>query len=410
MIVLAVNCGSSSVKCRVFDVAGDAGAAGARLFAEGSVEGIAGERVLRLRTEAGARRQEIGDDDGMAGVAPLLQALTSAPGLARIEAVGHRIVHGGARLRESALIDGAVLQAIEDVDELAPLHNRASLDGVRAARAVLGPEVPMVAVFDTAFHAALPDRAWRYAIPEELAQRNGVRRFGFHGLSYQWALGRFCALTVTAPEQARIVALHLGNGCSAAAIEGGRSVDTSMGFTPLEGLVMGTRAGDLDPALVGYLVKREGVPTDTVEDWLNKRSGLLGVSGLSPDMRTLLARQADHAGARRAIELFCYRARKYVGAYLAALGGAQAVVFTGAIGANSPEIRRLICDGLQWSGLHIDAALNARATGVEGRISEGGAALAAWAIPSDEEQVIACETMRACGRAAGPASHGETDA
>jgi acetate kinase len=396
MIVLAVNCGSSSVKCRVFDVMNHHTPPAVRVLVEGSVGGVSEEPVLVLRTEAGVLRKAIAVDDDTGGVRHLLRELTDAFGLSRIEAVGHRIVHGGTRFTRPVLIDASVLETLEELEKLAPLHNRASLAGIRAARALLGWRVPMVAAFDTAFHASLPDQAWRYAIPEDLVQRYGVRRFGFHGLSYQWALSRFCELTVTSPEQARIVALHLGNGCSAVAIEGGRSVDTSMGFTPLEGLVMGTRAGDIDPALVGHLSRVEGVGVDTVEDWLNTRSGLLGLSGLSSDMRTLLEWEADHAGARRAIEVFCYRARKYVGAYLAALGGAQAVVFTGGIGANSPEIRRRICDGLQWFGLRIDLALNTRAVGVDGRISEDAASVAGYAISPDEEQIIARETVQVC--------------
>src|SRR5574337_305501 len=396
MIVLTVNCGSSSVKCREFDATNHQQPAAVRVLAEGSVGGVPEDPVMVLRTEAGDLRKAIAVDDDAGGVRHLLRELTGAFGLSRIEAVGHRIVHGGTRFTRSVLIDASVLKTLEGLEALAPLHNRASLAGIRAARSLLGWRVPMVGAFDTAFHASLPDQAWRYAIPEDLVQRHGLRRFGFHGLSYQWALPRCCELTVTSPERARIVALHLGNGCSAVAIEGGRSVDTSMGFTPLEGLVMGTRAGDIDPALVGHLSRMEGVGVDTVENWLNTRSGLLGLSGLSPDMRTLLAREADHAGARRAIEVLCYRARKYVGAYLAALGGAQAVVFTGGIGANSPEIRRRICDGLQWFGLRIDPALNTRAAGMDGRISEDAASVAGYAISPDEEQIIARETVQVC--------------
>jgi acetate kinase len=396
MIVLAVNCGSSSVKCRVFDVTSSREPVVARVLAEGSVGGGPEEVVLALRTEAGAVRKTVAATDEAGAPRLLLEELVGAFGPSRIEAVGHRIVHGGTRFRRPALIDASVLKALEELEGLAPLHNRASLAGIRAARALLGSRMPMAGAFDTGFHAWLPDRAWRYAIAEDLVRRHGVRRFGFHGLSYQWALQRFCELSGTRPERARIVALHLGNGCSAAAIEDGRSIDTSMGFTPLEGLVMGTRGGDMDPALVGHLSRMEGVGIDTVEDWLNTRSGLLGLSELSSDMRTLLAREADHAGARRAIEVFCYRARKYVGAYLAALGGAQAVVFTGGIGANSPEIRRRVCDGLACFGLRIDPALNARAAGVDGRISADGAPIASYAIAPDEEQVVARETVRAC--------------
>ena len=402
MIVLALNCGSSSVKVRVFDV--DAGAPDqepTRSLASGRIEGLPSEEA-RLTWEVGEALERdtvaaTGHDAGVRHLLTRLADLERGP----IEAVGHRVVHGGDRFTRPVLIDAGVLMDIERLEELAPLHNAPSLAGIRAARTALGAEVPMVAVFDTAFHASLPDRASRYAIPSDLARRHGVRRFGFHGLSYQSLLPRYGRLTRTPPEEATIVALHLGNGCSAAAIRDGRSVDTSMGFTPLEGLVMGTRSGDLDPALVGYLARKEGVPVETVEEWLNERSGLQGLSGLSHDVRELLAPEAEHAGARLAIEVFCYRARKYVGAYLAAVGGAQAVVFTGGIGENSPEIRARILESMEWCGLRLDRVLNATVVGVEGRISPPDALLPAYVIPADEELVIARDTARCVERMKG---------
>ena len=256
----------------------------------------------------------------------------------------------------------------------------------------------MVAVFDTAFHASIPDYASSYAISRELAERDEIRRFGFHGISYQSVLARYCEMTRTPKEAATLVALHLGNGCSAAAIKGGRSVDTSMGFTPLEGLVMGTRSGDLDPAIVEYLTRREAVPVETVGEWLSSRSGLLGLSGLSSDMRVLLAREGDHPGARLALAVFCYRARKYLGAYLAALDGAPAVVFTGGIGEHAAEIRARICAGMDWCGLRLDPARNAAAVGAEGCISPPDAALKAYVIAAAEEHVIARETASCVAR------------
>jgi acetate kinase len=401
MGVLALNCGSSSVKFRLFDVEpSGAGEEQERCLARGVVEGLpAGEAVLTVRVGERVERQTVALRGHEASVRHLLARLTEPrAGLWVIAAVGHRVVHGGEWFTEPTLIDARVLAGLEALEELAPLHNVPSLAGIRAARAVLGPGVPMVAVFDTAFHASLPERAARYAIPSDLAQRLGVRRFGFHGLSYQSVLARYCRLTGTPSERATVVALHLGNGCSAVAIKNGRSVDTSMGFTPLEGLVMGTRSGDLDPAIVGYLARKEGVTVETVEEWLNGRSGLLGLSGLSHDMRTLLAREVDHPGARLALEVFCYRARKYLGAYLAVLGGAQAIVFTGAIGENSPEIRARISEGMQWCGLRLDPALNARVIGVEARISPPDALLPAYVIPTDEELIIAQETARCVER------------
>jgi acetate kinase len=257
----------------------------------------------------------------------------------------------------------------------------------------------MVAVFDTAFHASLPPPAAHYAIAHELAERHGIRRFGFHGLSYAWATIRAAALLGRPVERLRLVVLHLGNGASAAAIRDGASLDTSMGFTPLEGLVMGTRSGDLDPALVGYLARVERVGVDEVEAWLNERSGLAGLSGGPADVRDLLAREGGDARARLALEVFCHRARKYLGAYLAVLEGADAIVFTGGIGTYAPELRRRIADGFAWCGLTLDEARNA-ATREDGIISAEGSAIRALVIVADEERIIAHETA-ACvtGRA-----------
>lgn len=395
MIVLALNCGSSSVKFRLFEV--DLGGTdGERVVASGVFDGLTGgEADLILRTGDRVGRERV----PLRGHGPAVQHLIARMAEDRaqfpaVAGVGHRLVHGGHRFSGPVVIGSEVLRVLQELEDLAPLHNAPSLAGIWAARAALGPHIPMVAVFDTAFHTSLPERASSYAIPAELARRHGVRRFGFHGLSYQSVLSRYCRITGTPPERATIVALHLGNGCSAAAIQDGRSVDTSMGFTPLEGLVMGTRSGDLDPALVGYLARKEGVGVEVVEEWLNGRSGLLGLSGISHDMRTLLAQETGEPGARLAVEVFCYRARKYLGAYLAALGGAQAVVFTGGIGENAPEVRARICHHMDWCGLRLDAALNAAAVGGARCISPRDAVLQAYVIPSDEELVIARETAR----------------
>jgi acetate kinase len=373
MIVLALNCGSSSVKFQLLEVP----AAGPeRRLARGTVEGV-GEAAV--------------PDHAMA-VRRVLEELGSRA--ASIEAVGHRVVHGGPRFTEPTLVDDAVVEAIEALETLAPLHNAPSLAGIRAARSALSGSVPMVAVFDTAFHATLPQHAACYALPGDLARRHGIRRYGFHGTSYRSVLARYCELTGLAPERATVVAFHLGNGCSAAAIQGGRSIDTSMGFTPLEGLVMGTRAGDLDPAIVPHLARVEGVSADEVAGWLNERAGLLGVSGKSRDMRELLAREREDPRARLAVQLFCYRARKYLGAYLAALGGADAVIFSGGIGEHAPEVRARICAGMQWCGLGLDPVRNARAVGTEARIDADGARLTAFVIPTDEERIIARDAVR----------------
>jgi acetate kinase len=392
MRALVLNCGSSSVKFRVHA----AGEDGKQALARGAVERLGEGATLAFEARGlSPRRESAAVRDHAVAVARVVAWLAepaTREAVGSVDVVGHRVVHGGARFDESVLIDDAVVRGIEQVAELAPLHNRPSLAGIRAARAAFGPRVPMVAVFDTSFHARLPERAWRYAIPDALARKHGIRRFGFHGTSYRWTVRRYAELTGRAPEGARLVALHLGAGCSAAAIAGGASVDTSMGLTPLEGLVMGTRSGDLDPYLVAYLAHAERLTVDDVERLLNERSGLLGVSGSSGDMRDL-ARQAARGDARAAaaIDLFCYRARKYLGAYLAALGGADAVVFTGGIGEHAPAVRAGVCEGMGFLGLVLDPSRNAAAVGVEARISADGAHLPAYVIPADEERMIALD-------------------
>jgi len=310
-----------------------------------------------------------------------------------IHAIGHRVVHGGESFQQSALIDDAVLKAIEQCVELAPLHNPASVEGIRAARKFFGPALPQVAVFDTAFHHTLPEHAYLYALPYEFYEKQRVRRYGFHGTSHRYVAHRYRVLRKLTREQTNIVSLHLGNGCSAAAIQRGVSIDTSMGMTPLEGLVMGTRSGDLDPAIVGLIASKQNISTDAVEKLLNTESGMLGVSGVSSDMRQLLEHR-DNLRARLAVEMFCYRARKYIGAYLAAMGGADAVIFTGGIGENSPEIRARICEGLAWTGLTVHRERNSNPANKERQISTDESKLAAYCIPTDEELLIARDTVR----------------
>ncbi len=395
MNVLAINCGSSSIKWELFTAAGEGGRGSVpRRRAHGRIERIGGEATLHfeaLGAEVVDTTERVpAHDEGVRRITEWLAA-RQLP----VEAVGHRVVHGGPRCGAPTVLDDADVEAIHDLEVLAPLHNGPSLAGIRAARMAFGSGLPMVAVFDTAFHASLPERAWRYAIPHELATRHGIRRFGFHGISYRAALDRYCAITATPEEKATIVALHLGNGCSAVAIENGRSVDTSMGLTPLEGLVMGTRSGDVDPGILAHLSRAEAAPAVEVERWLNERSGLLGLSGVSSDLRDLLAREATDGRAAVALDVFCYRIRKYVGAYLAALGGAQAVVFTGAIGERSPEIRARVCRGLEWFGLTLDAGANAAAVEGERRISADVVRLQAFVIPTHEEIEIARGTLEA---------------
>jgi acetate kinase len=399
MNVLALNCGSSSVKFRLLAVVPGTPAPAARVLAGGSIERLGPKAQWMF--ERNGRAEE--GHELVAGHADAVGRVLGwlAEGAGDIDAVGHRVVHGGARFTAPTLIDDAVVEAVEGLEQLAPLHNRPSLAGIRACRAALKPTVPMVAVFDTAFHARLPERAAHYAIPAELARRHGIRRFGFHGISYAWATIRAAALLDRAATDLRLVVLHLGNGASAAAIRGGASVDTSMGLTPLEGLVMGTRSGDVDPALIGYLVRVEGANVAEVEAWLNERSGLVGLAGGSGDVRDLLDRERDDAGARLALDVFCHRARKYLGAYLAVLEGADAVVFTGGIGTHQPEIRRRIAGGFEWCGLSLDPGRNAVTLGGEGVISADGSSVRALVVTADEERIIAHETAACLARAPG---------
>lgn len=405
MNILILNCGSSSLKFQLIDT--DLARIDADtdlLLARGVIERIGSQSLISLIRQGGAvTKLALPLRDHRGAIEWLCQWLiapdSDIPTInsrADIHAVGHRVVHGGEKLTQSLLLDTAGIKAIEDCIELAPLHNPANLDGIRAATAILGPSVPQVAVFDTAFHATMPEKNFLYAIPYQYYRRYGIRRYGFHGTSHRFVAYRYRLLTGLARQDVRILTLHLGNGCSACAIDGGVSVDTSMGMTPLEGLVMGTRSGDLDPAILEYLSHKEGMPLEQLLGVLNKQSGLLGVSGLTNDMRELLAEERDHKDRRStlAIELFCSRVRRYIGAYLAELNGANAVVFTGGIGENSAEIRARICDGLRWIGVELDPALNAQAIGREALISTASSRLAVYVIPTNEELLIARDTFR----------------
>ena len=405
MNILVINAGSSTLKFQLVRTDTDAITShGDVKLARGQMERIGGEAVYTFRGSGDiVIRGSAPIKDLRAAVEYIVTWLASDESgpvigaVGEIEAIGHRVVHGGERFQRSVRITDEVLRGIEDMIDLAPLHNPHNLRGIAATRAVLGADVPHVAVFDTAFHHTIPERAYLYAIPYQLYRRHKVRRYGFHGTSHRYVAYRWRELTGVPRDRTRIITLHLGNGCSACAIDGGSSVDTSMGFTPLEGLVMGTRSGDLDPAVLEYLGAKEGLSPSDVDNLLNKQSGLLGLSGLTNDMRELLAEahENDDRRARLAIDIFCYRARKYIGAYLAALGGADAIVFAGGIGENSAEVRAQICEGLGWAGVEVDDAANARMVGgAEGRITTESARLAVWVIPTDEELLIARDTYR----------------
>jgi len=317
---------------------------------------------------------------------------------ADFELMALRVVQGGHLYHEPVRIDDQVLSGLEELEDLAPLHNASSVAVFRAFQqafqSALRGSVPAIAIFDSSFHQTIPPTAYTYAIPHELAAKHKIRRYGFHGISHHYLMLRYAEITGTPVAQTNIITLHLGGGCSATAIKKGESVDTSMGFTPLEGLVMGTRSGDIDPALVGFLARKENVPAEEVERWLNTESGLLGISGISQDMRILTQRATTDPHARLALDVFCYRAKKYVGAYLAAMGGAAAVVFSGGIGEHAPGIRQSICEGLERLGLDLDPLKNADMLGLEGRITREGSRLHAYVIPTDEALMMAHLALR----------------
>ena len=403
MNVLVLNAGSSSLKFQLIrtDPALAVGDKDTRL-ADGMLERIGGEAVITTRVGEAVRRTTTAQlRDLTAAVDWVLKWLigTEGTGVTRfqdIEAVGHRVVHGGEHFRASVLITDEVVAHIEDAIELAPLHNPANVRGIEAVRALLG-DIPQAAVFDTAFHQSLPERAFLYALPYGLYRRHRIRRYGFHGTSHRYVAYRYRQLNGVTREETNVITLHLGNGASACAIRDGISVDTSMGFTPLEGLIMGTRSGDVDPAILEFLGTKEGLSDNAVLTLLNKQSGLLGISGITSDMRELLA-EAEESDDRRAwlaVEMFAYRIRKYVGGYLAAMGGADAIIFTGGIGENAPGIRRLVLEQMEWAGIFPDDAANTSLErGAAGRITTPESRVHAWVIPTNEELLIARDTMR----------------
>ena len=406
MNILVLNCGSSTVKFQLIATDLDMIAQNAdQRLARGTIERIGGEAIITLQVEGNAPQTSTEQLRDMWAAVDFVarwassenSAITEVRSIADIQAVGHRVVHGGERFTHSVLITDEVFRGIEACIDLAPLHNPANIKGILAARDLFGAGLPQVAVFDTAFHQTLPEHAYLYALPYQFYRRHQVRRYGFHGTSHRYVAYRYRQLRSITREETNIITLHLGNGCSAAAIQAGDSIDTSMGLTPLEGLVMGTRSGDLDPAIIDFIATKEGLSSQEVETLLNKQSGLIGISGLTSDMRELLdeSRENNDRRARLAIEIFCYRARKYIGAYLAVMNGADAVVFTGGIGENSWEVRARICEGLEWMGVRLDEERNrAYIGGREGLISKEDSRLAAFVIPTDEELLIARDTLR----------------
>jgi acetate kinase len=383
--ILTINCGSSTLKFELFEAA-----KGERSIARGLVDRIGGRGSLELISGSGERTvvRSIAANHGEAAL-QAIRLLDSSDLLGELEAVGHRVVHGGARFSGPALLDTGAEDAIEELAEFAPLHNGPALAAIRAVREALGREMPQVATFDTAFHSRMPRIARLFPLPRQLVDE-GVLRYGFHGLSYEYVMSRLRALD---PEAAagRVVIAHLGNGASMVAVRGGVGVDTTMGFTPTGGLVMGTRSGDLDPGVLLYMLEERGLIPREIGDLINRRAGLLGVSETSADMRDLLNRETSDPRAAEAISLFCYGAKKFLGALTAALGGLDTLVFTGGIGEHAAPVRWRICEGLEFLGIRLEPDRNAEHASI---VSRDGTPVNVRVIPTDENLMVARHTCR----------------
>lgn len=393
MNILVLNCGSSSVKYKLIDtVTRD-------VKAEGGVEKIGmADSFLKFRLSSGDKKVlRLDMPEHTSAVRNILNLLTDKEhgcisSFDEIDAVGHRVVHGGEKFNKSVLIDADVELMIKDCYDLAPLHNPANMTGIEAIKAIL-PKVPQVAVFDTAFHQTMPDRAYMYALPYELYERYGIRRFGFHGTSHRYVSARVCEILDVDPAKQKIITCHIGNGGSITAIKGGKSVDTSMGLTPVEGLMMGTRSGDVDPGALTFLMEKEGLDAKGISNLVNKLSGVKGVSGVSSDMRDIdAAIKAGNDRARLALEMYTHRIVKYIGAYAAVLNGVDIIVFTGGVGENQSGTRSDVCRSLGYLGVEINDEVNDKIRGAEAVISTDASKVKVVVVPTDEELMIALDT------------------
>jgi acetate kinase len=392
MKIFVINCGSSSLKYKLFDMRDE------DVLAEGIIERIGIENsFLKYETKEGTDiKIEHEIPTHKEGIELLIETLLSdehgvLEDMDEIKAVGHRVAHGGEKFAHSTLIDDEVMKEIEDISDLAPLHNPANLMGIEVCKELM-PETSQVAVFDTAFHQTMPEEAYTYALPYEYYEKYGVRRYGFHGTSHGYVANRAAEMMDEDINDLKIVTCHLGNGASIAAVKNGESIDTSMGFTPLEGLVMGTRCGDIDPAIVPFIMDKEDMTTSEIDSVLNKESGLYGVSGVSSDMRDIEgAADEGNNQAQVALDIFNYRVKKYIGSYSAAMGGVDAVVFTAGIGENAIETREEILAGLEYMGIKIDKNAN-DIRGKEQIITTSDSTVKAMVIPTNEELVIAKDT------------------
>lgn len=392
MKILVINCGSSSLKYQLIDSETEA------VLAKGLCERIKIDGRLTHST-TGKDKFTIDADmpDHNAAVKYVLEALVdkdngAIASLDEIDAVGHRIVHGGERFANSVIINDEVLSAIEECNDLAPLHNPANLIGIRSCMKLM-PGVPMVAVFDTAFHQTMPDKAFIYGLPYEYYVNYKIRKYGFHGTSHSFVSKRLAELIGKKPEDCNVIVCHLGNGSSITAVKGGKSIDTTMGLTPLAGLSMGTRSGDIDPAIIEFIAQKENKTVEEINNILNKKSGMLGLSGISSDFRDLdkgISEGNDRC--RLAVDVFSYNVKKYIGSYAAAMGGVDAIAFTAGVGENNSYVRKLSLEGLEFMGIKLDEEAN-KARGVEAMITTPDSKVPVWIVPTNEELAIARETV-----------------
>ncbi len=393
MKILVINAGSSSLKYQLINMQDES------VLAKGNVERIGLPEPLLKHTLQGKDAIEIPGDfkNHVEAIKKVIELLTDKEhgvieSMDEIAAVGHRVVHGGEQFSRSVVIDDEVMKAIEANIELAPLHNPANIMGINACRNVM-PNTPMVAVFDTAFHQTMPEKAYMYAIPYDTYKNYGIRRYGFHGTSHKYVSQKAAEFLGKPLESLKIITCHLGNGSSIAAVDGGKSVDTSMGFTPLEGLPMGTRSGSLDPAILSYMMEKKNLSYEEVNKILNRESGMLGLSGLSSDFRDLHKAAAEgNKRAQMALDVFNYEVKKYIGAYAAAMGGVDCIVFTAGVGENTPRVRAESCSGLEFMGVKIDKERN-ESVKKEGEINTDDSKVKVLVIPTNEELMIARETM-----------------
>jgi acetate kinase len=389
--VLAINAGSSSLKFQLIRMPKET------VVAKGLVERIGlPEAVFTFEVDGNKDKQVTDIPNHEVAVKLLLEKLTESgviKSLDEINAVGHRVVHGGEKFNDSVLITEEVIQEIEEISELAPLHNPANLTGIRAFRDVI-PNVPMVAVFDTAFHQTMPPQSYLYSLPYEYYEKYGIRKYGFHGTSHKYVSQRASELMGRPLEDLRLISCHLGNGASIAAIKGGEALDTSMGFTPLAGVTMGTRSGNIDPALIPYIMEKTGKTAEEVVNVLNKESGMLALSGFSSDLRDIEQHAGDNKRAELALNVFAGRIHKYIGSYAAKMSGVDAVIFTAGVGENSDTIRSKVLNGLEFMGIYWDPVLNHAARGKEQFISYPHSPVKVIVIPTNEEVMIARDTIR----------------